>query len=933
MLSYKETVFLPQTSFPMKGNLPVLEPKILEIWQHENLYEKIQEKAAGKPSYILHDGPPYANGHLHMGHALNKILKDVILKFYHLYGYRVPFVPGWDCHGLPIEWKIEEEYRKKGISKEEIPVVAFRAECRAYAQKWVEIQSQELQRLGVLGDWKNPYITMDFRSEALVVQEIFSFLQKGLLYRGVRPVFWSVVEKTALAEAEVEYHDHVSPSIYVAFPISKSDDPLFKERTSGVIWTTTPWTLPGNRAVAYGEDIDYVLFEEENGQRYIIGADLLQNFKDKTNAQGKVLKTFKGHDLKDVLVRHPLYNEGYPLDVPLLPGEHVTTVQGTGLVHIAPGHGEEDFSVGKKFGLEIPETVGGDGLFYAHVPLFKGEHVFKVNPKVIEALQKEGTLLHAETLTHSYPHSWRSKAPLIYRTTPQWFISLDKDGLRKRALDLIDHDVRWIPAMGKNRIRSMVENRPDWCLSRQRTWGVPIAIFTNVQTGETLNDPRVNTLIVKAIEAEGGDAWYQGDPKRFLEGLYDKELYEPVMDCVDVWFDSGSSHSYVLEDREGLYSPADLYVEGSDQHRGWFQSSLLECCGTRDHAPFKTVLTHGFVLDEKGYKMSKSLGNTVLPQKIIDEMGADILRLWVVNSDYSEDLRVGAGILKHQQEIYRRFRNTLRYLLGALQGFSQIEKVSYEDLGSLERYILHRIFELEELAQKTRETFDFHRFYTELHTFVSSDLSAFYFDIRKDVLYCDSPSSLRRRSVRTVMDILFNVLVLWISPVLSFTAEEAFKSREENKESVFLEELPDVPKEWKNDNLGLVWENLRNLRRVLTGALELERSKGTLGSSLEANLIVYVDYERAGLFKDTDLAEFAIVSGASLIEENIPEDAFTISDVPGIGVHVLLSAHPKCERCWKMSSDIAPEGDHSKICGRCSDAVEVFLKQEICLKN
>ncbi len=928
MLSYKETVFLPQTSFPMKGNLPILEPKILKTWEDENLYEKIQEASAGKPSYILHDGPPYANGHLHMGHALNKILKDVILKFYRLYGYRTPFVPGWDCHGLPIEWKIEEQYRKKGISKEDVPVVEFRAECRAYAQKWVGIQSQEVQRLGVLGDWKNPYITMDFRSEALVVKEIFTFLKKGLLYRGVRPVFWSVVEKTALAEAEVEYHDHVSPSIYVAFPISKTQDSLFQEKTSVVIWTTTPWTLPGNRAVAYGEDIDYVLFEEDAGERFIIGRDLLQSFQEKTGKQGKILKTFKGQDLAGIFVRHPLYGSGYSFEVPLLPGEHVTTGQGTGLVHIAPGHGEEDFQVGKTFGLEIPETVAGDGLFYAHVPLFKGDHVFKVNPKVIEALKKEGSLLHEDSLTHSYPHSWRSKAPLIYRTTPQWFISLDKDGLRTRALHLIDNNVTWIPAQGQNRIRSMVENRPDWCLSRQRTWGVPIAIFTNVQTGETLNDERVNARIVTAIEGEGGDAWYQGDPKRFLEGLYEKDLYEPVMDCVDVWFDSGSSHSYVLEDREGLYNPADLYVEGSDQHRGWFQSSLLECCGTRDHAPFKTVLTHGFVLDEKGYKMSKSLGNTVLPQKIIDEMGADILRLWVVNSDYTEDLRVGAGILKHQQEIYRKFRNTLRYLLGALQGFSEAEKVTYGDLGSLEKYILHRVFELGELAQKTRENFDFHRFYTELHTFVATDVSAFYFDIRKDILYCDAPDSLRRRSVRVVMDILFNVLVLWMSPVLSFTAEEAFKSRGSGAtESIFLEEMIEIKKEWKNDALGVKWESLRNLRRVLTGALELERSKGTMGSSLEAKLIVYVTYEIMPLFKDLDLAEFAIVSQASLIEGNIPETVFTLSDVPGIGVDVLLSEHLKCERCWKMVPDVGL-GEHPNVCGRCGDAVASFIEQE-----
>lgn len=923
MENYKETVFLPKTAFPMKGNLPSLELKILEAWQKENLYEKIQELTRGKPPYILHDGPPYANGHLHMGHALNIILKDVVLKFYRLYGYRVPFVPGWDCHGLPIEWKIEEQYRKKGISKDTIPVLEFRAECRAYAQKWVNIQSEERQRLGVLGDWKNPYVTMDFHSEALVVEEIFTFLEKGLLYRGVRPVFWSVVEKTALAEAEVEYHEHTSPSIYVAFPVAESPDPLLKENVSVVIWTTTPWTLPGNRAVAYGEEIDYVMFEESSlKHRFIVSQALLSDFQEKTRMEGKILKTFKGNELEGTTVFHPLHKMGYAFKVPLLPGEHVTTLQGTGLVHTAPGHGEEDFYLGKKFELEVSETVGDDGFFYKHIPLFGGEHVFKVNGKVIDALKNAGALVYEDSLVHSYPHSWRSKAPLIYRTTPQWFISLDKDGLRDKALHIIDEEVRWIPSQGRNRIRSMVENRPDWCLSRQRTWGVPLALFRNRETGEVLKDKIVNERIIREIREKGGDAWYEGDPRRFLEGFYEKDLYEPVMDCVDVWFDSGCSHRYVLEEREDLKSPADLYLEGSDQHRGWFQSSLLESCGTRHRAPFKTVLTHGFVLDEKGYKMSKSLGNTVLPQTIISEMGADILRLWTVNSDYSEDLRIGAGILKHQQELYRKFRNTLRYILGGLQGFSESEIVIYDDLEPLEKYILHRLFEFEELAQETLKTFDFHRFYTELHGFIASDLSAFYFDIRKDVLYCDPLNSLKRRGVRTLLHTLFNTLIMWISPVLSFTAEEAFKVRfEDTKESVFLEEMPKIPEKWKNSELATKWDILRNIRRVITGALEFERARGTLGSSLEARLIVYATYDIASLFEGVDLSEFSIVSQGVLIEGATPENAFTLPDIPGIGVHVLLSEHPKCERCWKMVEDVGLQVLHPALCARCVEAI------------
>ncbi len=926
--NYKETVFLPQTSFPMKGNLPALEPGILAQWKEEDIYKKIREKSKDKPLYVLHDGPPYANGNIHLGHALNKILKDVILKFYTMSGYNTPYVPGWDCHGLPIEWKIEEEYRAKKRDKDEVPILDFRAECRNFAQKWVDIQREESQRLGVFADWYNPYLTMTYRAEAFTVKEILTFLEKGSLYRGVKPVMWSVVEKTALAEAEVEYHDHVSPSIYVAFPVASSKNAHLLGAYA-VIWTTTPWTLPGNRAIAYDPKSTYVLFEESNDQKrkFLLAANLVEAFQKETKIEGKIVAEFKGESLEGTICSHPFHGKGYDFPVPLLPGEHVTMDQGTGLVHTAPGHGEEDFLLGKTFNLEIPEIVGPDGTYYAHVPVFANDHVFKVNPKVISLLKEQEALLYETQITHSYPHSWRSKAPLIYRTTPQWFLSLSHDNLRQKVLDAIKK-VNWIPAQGKNRITSMVENRPDWCISRQRYWGVPLTLFVDVKTGKPLCDTQVNERILKAIEAEGGDVWYKEDPRRFLEGLYDPKDFEPVLDCVDVWFDSGASYSYVLEDRKDLRFPADLYLEGSDQHRGWFQTSLIESVGARGQAPYKTVLTHGFLLDEKGYKMSKSQGNSVNPQEVIEEMGADVLRLWVVNSDYTEDLRVGPEILKHQQELYRRYRNTLRYLLGALKDFSEAEKVPYKDLPSLEKYILHRIAELSNLAQETLKTFDFHRFFTELHTFASIDLSAFYFDIRKDSLYCDNLDSLRRRSARTVMDILFESFVRFLAPVLCFTAEEAFQARHNASngtgKSIHLENFVEIPAEWYNPSLASIWENLRKIRRVITGAIELERNKGTIGSSLQAQCVLHGTYEIAPEIDlaNIDLAELAIVSEAVFIEGNVPETAFVLSEVPGIGVFVTTASGEKCGRCWRILPEIGQDDASPDLCNRCKEAIK-----------
>ncbi|MDX2225189.1 MAG: isoleucine--tRNA ligase, partial [Rhodospirillaceae bacterium] len=695
---YKSTVFLPKTDFEMRAGLPQLEPKLLARWAQLDLYRRQREAAAGRPKFVLHDGPPYANGNLHIGHALNKILKDVIVRARQMMGFDAPYVPGWDCHGLPIEWKIEEEYRAKGQSKDAVPPVEFRRQCREFAAKWIEVQKEEFKRLGVVGDWDNPYTTMSNGAEAAIVRELAKFVQSGSLYRGAKPVLWSVVEKTALADAEVEYDDHVSTTVWVRFPVAKTAVAALAGH-SVVIWTTTPWTLPGNRAIAYGPDIDYAVIEvtatgEKSlarvGERFAVAQPLLaETLKVAGIAAHTAVATLKGSAFSGTVCRHPWHGKGYDFDVPLLPGGFVTTEAGTGFVHCAPGHGEDDYELGRAHNLPIPETVNGDGLYVASVPLFAGEHVFKVDPKVVAALKDVGALLAHGKLTHSYPHSWRSKAPLIFRATPQWFISMDRGDLRAKALASINATT-WVPAQGRNRIHAMVESRPDWCISRQRAWGVPIAIFVHKQSGEVLKDPAVFERIATAFEAEGSDAWLTSPPERFLGNGYTAEDWSQVTDIVEVWFDSGSTHAFVLEQRPELKWPADLYLEGSDQHRGWFHTSLLESCGTRGRAPFDAVLTHGFVLDEQNRKMSKSLGNVVSPQDVVQTAGADILRLWVVASDYAQDLSIGPNILKQMGDLYRRLRNTLRYLLGNLDGFTEAERVAPAEMPELERYILHR---------------------------------------------------------------------------------------------------------------------------------------------------------------------------------------------------------------------------------------------------
>jgi len=918
---YRDTLFLPQTDFAMKANLPAREPGLIERWARIGLYARQREASRGREKFVLHDGPPYANGHLHMGTALNKILKDVLNRSQQMLGRDATYVPGWDCHGLPIEWQIEQDYRKKGRDKDEVPIADFRRECREFAEKWIEVQKDEFKRLGVIGDWDNPYTTMAYKAEAGIYRELGRFLTSGALYRGKKSVMWSPVEKTALAEAEVEYHEHTSTQIWVRFPLVRTAHHGLEE-ASVVIWTTTPWTIPANRAVAFGTDIDYALVKAE-GQRLVLAeARLAEVMKAAGIADYEILDRFKGSALSESVARHPLAGHagGYGFEVPLYPADFVSDEEGTGLVHIAPSHGADDFELGQKYGLDVPDTVAEDGLYTAEVPGFEGVHVFKAAQPVIQALKETRALLAQGTLVHSYPHSWRSKAPLIFRATDQWFIPMDgPDRLREKALKAIDA-TRWYPARGRNRIRAMIEQRPDWNVSRQRAWGVPIAVFVAKESGEVLRDPDVVERIARAFEAEGADAWYTRDPQDFLGERYRAEDYEQVGDILDVWFDSGSTHATVLEQRPELKWPADLYLEGSDQHRGWFHSSLLESCGTRGRAPYDAVLTHGFVVDAEGRKMSKSLGNVISPIELMKTHGADILRLWTVSADYSEDIRIGAEILKGQADAYRRLRNTLRFILGNLKGFEAWERLPEAEMPELERWVLHRLKEHDELLRSANANFDFPRLYNALHHFCATDLSAFYLDVRKDCLYCDAATSRRRRAARTVMDRLFHCLVTWLAPVLCFTAEEAWLTRYPSEEgSVHFETFPELPEAWRDPELARRWERVRKVRRVITGALEIERREKRIGASLQAAPVVYLAEaaDRAAI-EGLDLAELAITSAVEIREGEAPAGAYRWDDAPGVGVVPGLARGDKCARCWQVLEDVAPE---SGLCPRCRDVV------------
>ena len=924
---YKSTVFLPKTDFPMKAGLPNKEPGILERWDRIDLYGKLRSAAKGREQFTLHDGPPYANGHLHIGHALNKVLKDVVVRSQQMLGKDANYVPGWDCHGLPIEWQIEQAYRKQGRNKDDVPAVEFRRECREFAKEWVSVQAEEFQRLGVTGDWDNPYTTMAFKAEAAIVKELSKFVMDDSLYRGAKPVLWSVVEKTALADAEVEYADHTSTTIWVRFPVVSSPVAAL-DGAAIVIWTTTPWTMPGNRAVAYGKDMDYVVVKvtavdegslAQVGETFAVAEALLSDVLSNAKITGhEVVATFKGAELEGTVCHHPLREDGYDFDVPALAGDFVTTEQGTGFVHIAPGHGEDDFKLGQAHGLPIPFTVDAAGLYTDEVPRFEGHHVFKAAEPVMEAMTERGGLLAHGTLEHSYPHSWRSKAPLIFRNTPQWFISMETNGLRDKALKSIE-DTKWVPARGEARIRSMVESRPDWCISRQRQWGVPITIFMNKKSGEVLKDQAVFDRIIAAFEDEGADAWLTSPPERFLGNEYAADEWTPVQDIIEVWFDSGSTHAFVLEERDDLKWPADLYLEGSDQHRGWFHTSLLESCGTRGRAPYDAVLTHGFVLDEQGRKMSKSLGNTVTPQDVIKQMGADILRLWVLASDYSQDLSIGPNILKQMADLYRRLRNTMRYILGNLDGFDETERLPVEEMPELERWVLHQLWQMDQKVRTANTEYEFHGLFNDLHGFCAVELSAFYFDIRKDSLYCDAATDIRRRAARTVLDHLFHCLTTWLAPVLCFTAEEVWQTRfPSDEDSVHLQLFPDIPDNWRDDALAEKWENVRALRRVVTGALEVERAAKRIGSSLQAQAHVYASAELIAVTEGLSMEDLCITSSVTLSTDAAPADAFTLDDVPGVAVVISDAEGEKCQRCWKVLPDVNEAG----VCGRCAAVVE-----------
>ena len=996
---YSETLFLPKTDFPMRAGLPQKEPEILKRWEEIGLYRQLREQAKGRVKFVLHDGPPYANGNIHIGHALNKILKDVVTRSQQMLGFDSNYVPGWDCHGLPIEWKIEEEnYRSKGKSKPDLSnpdaMIAFRKECRAYAEHWLNVQREEFKRLGVEGDWAHPYTTMDFAAEAQIARELMGFAQNGTLYRGSKPVMWSVVEKTALAEAEVEYEDYVSDQVWVKFPVRETAHQDFEHDLKGacvVIWTTTPWTLPGNRAIAFSPKIPYGLYKVTDaapgnwakfGDLFILSQNLAgEVFKQaKVTAYDKIAE-LPTQVLAGLVCDHPLKALGYDFQVPLLDGDHVTDDTGTGFVHTAPGHGRDDFEIwtasaaklmSRGINTVIPYTVDAGGRFTEQVPGFAGKRVLTdkgekgdANEAVIKALAEAGMIIGRGRLKHQYPHSWRSKKPVIFRNTPQWFIAMDKpiaggragagqknagaggragtdaaavsrrnseDTLRDRAMTAISA-TRWVPAQGENRINGMIASKPDWVISRQRAWGVPITVFVRDKgdgSVDILNDAQVNARIAEAFAQEGADVWYQaGARERFLGTLANEE-WTKVDDILDVWFDSGSTHAFVLEDPAHFPSLAGIrrklsggndtvmYLEGSDQHRGWFQSSLLESCGTRGSAPFDVVLTHGFVLDEAGRKMSKSLGNTTAPQDVIKQSGADVLRLWVCASDYADDLRIGKEILKNTVETYRKLRNTLRWMLGSLAHFQESDKVTRARMPELERLMMHRLAELDAVVHTAYADFDYKRIIASLTAFMNTDLSAFYVDVRKDTLYCDPISSTARKASLTMIDTLCDALLKWLAPILPFTCEEAWLARHPGTtSSVHLSCFPEGLASWRDDALAEKWRKVRMVRRVVTGALEIERAGKRIGSSLEAAPVVHLtDPDLRAALDGVDLAEVALTSAITVTESQGPASAFRLNDAAGVAVEVRLAEGRKCARCWKILPTVGSDPAHPDLSPR-----------------
>ena len=962
---YKETLNLPKTNFPMRAGLPQREPEWLARWERIGIYQKLRDKQGRKP-FTLHDGPPYANGHLHIGHALNKVLKDMVVRSQQMMGKDARYIPGWDCHGLPIEWKIEESYRQKGKNKDEVPVVDFRQECRKFAEGWIDVQRAEFKRLGITGTWEKPYLTMDFHAERVIAEEFMKFLMTGTLYQGSKPVMWSPVEQTALAEAEVEYKDKESFTIWVKFKVAQTDNDALKN-ANVVIWTTTPWTIPSNKAVVYGADIAYGLYEVTDrpdecwadiGERFILADKLAAEVMSKARLEETMYRRL-GDVTQDTLsaitLTHPLHgsegSNGEWDDIrDFRAADFVTDTEGTGFVHCAPSHGMEEFELYRDLGMleqVITYNVMEDGTMRPDLPFFGGNAILNAkgkegnaNSTIINKLVETGGLLARGKIKHSYPHSWRSKAPVIYRNTPQWFAAIDRpvrDGqdeygttIRERALASIDQLVTWTPRTGRNRLYSMIEARPDWVLSRQRAWGVPLTCFTKkgalpTESDFLLRNEEVNARILEAFEAEGADAWYkEGSKERFLNGIVDPEAYDQVFDILDVWFDSGSTHAFVLRDREdgsedGL---ADLYLEGTDQHRGWFHSSMLQSCGTQGRAPYRGVLTHGFTLDEKGMKMSKSLGNTVAPEEVIKQYGADILRLWVAQSDYTADLRIGPEILKNTADAYRRLRNTMRFMLGSLADFSEADRISPSDMPELERFVLHRLSELDQVVRQGYAAYDFQGVFQAVFTFATVDLSAFYFDIRKDVLYCDGDTD-ERKAARTVLNLLFHRLTTWLAPVLVFTMEEVWLERFGGEDSsVHLGDFPPTPGMWQDAALAEKWSTIRAARRVVTAALEIQRSEKVIGASLEAAPKVFVkDKKMKDILTSVPFEDICITSSISVEVAEAPSDAFMLEGADqSIAVVFAKADGDKCQRCWKILPDVGAH-THAQTCARCNDAL------------
>ena len=967
-VNYKHTLRLPKTAFPMRAGLAKKEPEILQRWEKIKVYEQLRLKQ-DRPSYVLHDGPPYANGNLHIGHALNKILKDIVVRSQQQMGKDSRYVPGWDCHGLPIEWKIEERYRERGLEKDKVNIIELRKECREFANHWFNIQREEFRRMGVIGDWDNPYLTMDYHAETVIAEEFMKFLMNGTLYQGSKPVMWSTVEKTALAEAEVEYKDFTSPSIWVKFPINEDE---VKEKgtlelpndTQIIIWTTTPWTIPSNRAICFNPEINYSLFKvlkapPDNwikvNEHFLYADKLIDDFQKVARIEElKQIRPVASNELLSLVCKHPFHGiistdepdiNRWDFQVPMIPGEHVLDETGTGFVHTAPSHGEDDYQISQKHNLSMTYNVNEDGKFRSTLPIFGGFEIFTstgkegaANKVVIENLISLNKLAAQKRYNHTYPHSWRSKAPLIFRNTPQWFVAIDmeiNDGMdehgktiRERAQNSISNLVKWTPATGQSRIAAMVDVRPDWVLSRQRVWGVPLTCFVKKRASVDaddflLKDERVNERIIEALRKEGADAWYKpGAKDRFLRGLYDPNMYEKVEDILDVWFDSGSTHSFVLRDRSDGTSTgiADLYLEGTDQHRGWFQSSLLQACGTKGRAPYKRVLTHGFTLDQDGKKMSKSDGNAMAPEKIINSHGADILRLWVAQSDYTTDLRIGPKILEQTAETYRRVRNSFRFMLGSLYDSIEVEDVTYEQMPELEKWVLHQVAELDKAVHQGYESYDFRGTFVQIANFLNLDLSRFYFDIRKDSLYCDDPDSSEHKATLKTLSILFDFTASWLAPILPFTMEEVWQIRYPNPdESVHLHDFPVAPEEWNNPDIAVKWERIREIRKLVNAEIEKQRFDKIIGSSLEAAPIVYLSQTKdIELLNSVNFSDVCITSQVELRLNNSTADK---EDDSSIHVEFSKAEGEKCKRCWKILPDVGTYHNPS-VCQRCDQVLK-----------